>query len=54
VYDEFQKPPTRTKEQIVALVMQLVRHAVEELAYQLWQDDLKPVGFAFKAQILDY
>jgi hypothetical protein len=92
VYDEFQKPPARTKKQIIALVMQLVRHAAEEgaaevqvyqfpavvcsdrgrainnfspdwpesltgraqLAYQLWQDDLKPLGFGLKAQILDY
>lgn len=29
VYDEFQKPPARTKEQITALVMQLVRNAAE-------------------------
>jgi len=92
VYDEFQKPPARTKEQVIALVMQLVRHAAEEgaaevqvyqfpavvcsdrgrainnfspawpesltgraqLAYQLWQDDLKPLGFGLRAQILDY
>lgn len=92
VHEEFQKPPARTKEQIVALVMQLVRHAAEggaaevqvyqfpsaicsdrgrainnfspnwpdsltgrpQLAFQLWQDELRPLGFGMKAQILDY
>ena len=92
VYDEFQKPPARTKEQIMALVMKLVSHAAESgasevqvyqfpssicsdggrainnfspdwpttlsgrplLAFQFWQDDLKPLSFGMKAQILDY
>jgi hypothetical protein len=92
VYDEFQKPPARTREQVMAVVMQLVNHAAESgasevqvyqfpssvcsdggrainnfasdwpttlsgrplFAFQFWQDDLKPLGFGMKAQILDY
>jgi hypothetical protein len=92
VYEEFQKPPERTREQIMALVTQLVRRAAEDgssevqvyrfpaslcadrgrainnfdanwpkslagraqLAYEFWQQDLQPLGFGLKAQILDY
>lgn len=35
IYDEFQKPPDRTKDQILALVTQLVNHAVDEGAAEV-------------------
>jgi len=92
VIEEFQKPPARTREQVMALVMQMVTRAAEQgqsevqiyqfpsglctdrgrainnfeadwpktltgrpqLAYEFWQEDLKPQGFGLKAQVLDY
>src|SRR5215469_6261421 len=90
VMEEFQKPPSRTTEQVMASVMRLVDHAAEygasevqvyqfpssictdrgrainhfssdwpttltgraQLAYRLWLEHLKPLGFGLKAQIL--
>jgi hypothetical protein len=92
VMAEFYKPPDRTAEQLLALVMQLVNGAAErgqseaqvyrfpnsmctdrgrrinnsepdwpetlegrpKLAYQFWNDHLKPLGFGLKAEVLEY
>jgi hypothetical protein len=35
VYDEFHKPPARTKDQMMALVMQLVKNAAENGAAEV-------------------
>ena len=92
VMAEFYKPPDRTQEQLMTLIMQLVDRAAErgqgevqvyrfpnnlctdrgrrinnsepgwhetlegrpKLAYEFWQERLKPLGFGLKAQVLEY
>src|SRR4029077_17741930 len=92
IIEEFNKPPTRTPDQIMALVTQIVHKAAErgeseahvyqfpsalcsdrgrainnyeadwhttlsgrpQLAYEFWEQHLKPLGFGLRAQILDY
>jgi hypothetical protein len=92
VIEEFQKPPARTPEQVMQLVMQLVSHAAEggqtevqvyrfpnelcsdrgrrinnsepdwektlegrpKLAYEFWHENLRPLGFGLKAEVLEY
>jgi hypothetical protein len=90
--EEFHKPPDRTPDQLMQMVMTLVNRAAEhgqtevqiyrfpnelctdrgrainnfepdwektltarpKLAYEFWHDRLRPLGFALKAEILDY
>ncbi|HWB52105.1 MAG TPA: hypothetical protein VG651_23560 [Stellaceae bacterium] len=92
IIEEFHKPPARTPDQLMALVMQVVDKAAErgesevqvyqfpsalcsdrgrainnyeadwyktlsgrpQLAYEFWEQHLKPLGFGLRAQILDY
>jgi hypothetical protein len=92
VMAEFYKPPDRTQDQLMTLIMQLVDRAAErgqgevqvyrfpnnlctdrgrrinnsepgwpetlegrpKLAYEFWQERLKPLGFGLKAQVLEY
>jgi hypothetical protein len=92
VMAEFHKPPDRTPEQLMELVMQLVDRAAgrgqseiqvyrfpnalcsdrgrrinnsepewdktlegrPKLAYEFWQDHLRPLGFHLKAEVLEY
>ena len=92
VMDEFQKPPDRTPDQVMQLIMTMVERASEQgqtevqmyrfpnelctdrgrainnfeegwdntltgrpkLAYEFWQDRLRPLGFGLKAEILEY
>ena len=92
VMEEFQKPPDRTPEQVMQLIMQLVNRAAEagqsevqfyrfpnelcsdrgrrinnsepdwektlegrpKLAYELWHERLRPLGFGLKAEVLEY
>jgi transposase len=92
VMAEFYKPPERTPEQLLQLVMQLVNRAAErgqtevqiyrfpnsmctdrgrrinnseagweqtlegrpKLAYEFWNDHLKPLGFGLKAEVVEY
>jgi hypothetical protein len=89
---EFHRPPDRTPEQLMQLVMTLVNRTAEagqtevqvyrfpndlckdrgrkinnsepgweetlegrpKLGYQFWHDQLRPLGFGLKAEILDY
>jgi hypothetical protein len=92
VIEEFHKPPERTTDQLMQLVMGLVSHAAEDghsevqvyrfpnalcsdggrrinnsepdwettlegrpkFAYEFWHDQLRPLGFHLKAEVLDY
>jgi hypothetical protein len=92
VMAEFYKPPDRTPEQVLQMVMQLVSRAAErgqsevqvyrfpntmctdrgrrinnseagweqtlegrpKLAYEFWNDQLKPLGFGLKAEVVEY
>jgi hypothetical protein len=92
VMAEFHKPPDRTAEQLMQVVMQLVSHAAErgqkevqvyrfpntlcsdrgrrinnsepewdqtlegrpKAGYEFWHDNLRPLGFGLKAEVLEY
>jgi len=92
VMEEFHKPPEKTAEQLMQVVMQLVTHAAErgqtevqvyrfpnvlcsdrgrrinnsepdwemtlegrpKAAYEFWHDQLRPLGFHLKAEVLEY
>jgi hypothetical protein len=92
VIAEFHKPPDRSADQLMQLVMGLVSHAAEDglsevqvyrfpnalcsdggrrinnsepewettlegrpkFAYDFWHDQLRPLGFHLKAEVLDY
>ncbi len=92
VMEEFRRPPDRTPDQLLQLLMQLVDRAAErgqsevqiyrfpnslcsdggrrinnslpeweatlegrpKLGYDFWRDNLRPLGFGLKAQVLDY
>ncbi len=92
VMEEFHKPPERTPEQLMQVVMQLVNHAAEsgqsevqvyrfpnalcsdrgrrinnsepdwektlegrpKAAFEFWHDQLRPLGFHLKAEVLEY
>jgi hypothetical protein len=92
VMAEFQRPPDRTPEQLMPLIMQLVSQAADrgqsqvqiyrfpntmctdrgrqinntqpdwpqtlegrpKAGYEFWRDDLRPLGFGLKAEVLEY
>jgi len=92
VMEEFHKPPARTPEQLMQLIMRLVTQAAEsgqneiqiyrfpnslctdggrrinnslpdwektlegrpKLGYEFWHDQLRPLGFGLKAEVIEY
>ena len=92
VMEEFHKPPARTPEQLMQLIMRLVTQAAEsgqneiqiyrfpnslctdggrrinnslpdwektlegrpKLGYEFWRDQLRPLGFGLKAEVIEY
>ena len=92
VMEEFHKPPARTPEQLMQLIMRLVIQAAEsgqneiqiyrfpnnlctdggrrinnslpdwektlegrpKLGYEFWRDQLRPLGFGLKAEVIEY